>query len=81
MENYSLTVHRSLMKKRTFFGIGRAAFLIIMGFTGILASITNFFAFFVGTLLVLICRALCKDEPFLIDFVFETLKQQGYYNG
>ncbi len=79
--SYSLPVHRSLMEKKMFFGIGRKAFIIIMIFTGILASITNFLAFGVGIIAILVCRVLCKNEPYLIDFLIETLKQQSMYNG
>lgn len=80
-QNYSLPVHRSLMEKKVFFGIGRKAFLAIMIFTAILASMTNFLAFGVGIIAVFVCRALCKNEPYLIDFVIETLRQQSHYNG
>lgn len=79
--SYSLPVHRSLMEKKVFFGIGRKAFMVIMIFTAILASMTNFLAFGVGIVAVFVCRALCKDEPYLIDFVIETLRQQSIYNG
>lgn len=79
--SYSLPVHRSLMEKKVLFGIGRKAFMVIMIFTAILASMTNFLAFGVGIVAVFVCRALCKDEPYLIDFVIETLRQQSIYNG
>ena len=79
--DYSLPVHRSLMEKKVFFGIGRKAFMVIMIFTAILASITNFIAFGVGIVAIFICRALCKEEPYLIDFVVETLGQRSSYNG
>lgn len=79
--NYSLPVHRSLMEKRVLFGIGRKCFAAIFIVTGIFACITNFLAFGGGIFAVFICRALCKDEPYLIDFVIETLHQQNSYNG
>jgi len=79
--DYGLPVHRSLMEKKVLFGIGRKAFFVIIVFTAILASITNFIAFGVGVVAVFVCRALCKSEPYLIDFVIETLSQKSSYNG
>lgn len=79
--DYSLPVHRSLMEKKVLFGIGKKCFFAILVVTAILASITNFIAFGVGIVALFVCRAICKDEPYLIDFTIETLSQQDAYNG
>lgn len=80
-EDYSIPVHNSLMEKRQLFGIGEKAFYAILFFTLILASLVSIYCIGIGIVALLICRRLCKNEPLLIDFLFENLMQQDIYEG
>jgi type IV secretory pathway TrbD component len=79
-EDYSLPVHRSLMKKSVMLGIGKNCFLIIVFLTGILACLTSFFSLIFGVIAFGVCRYLCKDEPFLIDFLIAFLHKENVYH-
>ena len=80
-EDYSLSVHTSLMEKPQLFGIGNKAFYAILFVTLILASLVSIYCIGIGIVALLVCRRLCKNEPLLIDFLFENLMQQDIYEG
>ncbi len=79
--DYSQPVHTSLMEKKQLLGIGPVAFYAILFITLILTALVNFYCIGIGILAILICRRLCKNEPMLIDFLFENLMQQDIYEG
>ena len=76
-EDYSLPVHTSLMEKKQLLGIGQAAFYTIL----MLTALVSFYCIGIGIVAILICRRLCKNEPMLIEFLFENLMQQDVYEG
>lgn len=80
-EDYSLPVHTSLMEKKQLMGIGSKAFYAILFVTLILSALISFYCIGIGIVAVIICRKLCKNEPMLIDFIFENLMQQDIYEG
>ena len=80
-EDYSIPVHTSLMEERQLLGIGEKAFYCMLFFTLILSALVSFYCIGIGIIAVLICRRLCKNEPFFIDFLFENLMQQDVYEG
>ena len=80
-EDYSLTVHIALMERKQLLGIGPTAFYIILFITIMLAALVSFYCIGIGIIAVLICRRLCKNEPMLMEFLFENLMQQDIYEG
>ena len=79
--DYSLPVHTSLMEKQVLFGIGEKAFYAILMVTVILCAMVSIYCIGIGIIALIICRVLCKKEPFLLDFLFENLTQQDIYEG
>ncbi len=79
--DYAIPVHQSLMEKKMLFGIGEKAFYTILIFTIILATMVSIYCIGIGILALLICRRLCKNEPMLLEFLFENLSQQDIYIG
>ena len=79
--DYAIPVHQSLMEKKMLFGIGEKAFYTILIFTVILATMVSIYCIGIGILALLICRRLCKNEPMLLEFLFENLSQQDIYIG
>ena len=72
------------LKLETFFsglGIGQAAFYTILFITLMLTALVSFYCIGIGIVAILICRRLCKNEPMLIEFLFENLMQQDVYEG
>lgn len=79
--DYGLQVHTSLLEKQVLMGVGEKAFYIILLITIILASLVSIYCIGIGIIALLICRRLCKNEPFLLDFLFENLSEQDIYIG
>ena len=79
--DYALPVYNSLMQKKQLFGIGDKAFYLILMITIILASMVSVYCIGLGILSVIICRRLCKNEPMLLDFLFDNLMQNDIYEG
>lgn len=79
--DFSLPVHTSLMEKQVLFGIGEKAFYAILMVTIILAAMVSVYCIGLGVIALIVCRILCKKEPFLLDFLFENLGQQDIYEG
>lgn len=79
--NFVLPVHRSLMEKNQLFGIGEKAFFGILMITVILASMISVYCIGLGILAILVCKVICKQEPLLIDFIFENINQPDVYRG
>lgn len=79
--DYAIPVHKSLMEHHAFFGVGETAFYIIVGITLMLVTMLSLWCVLVGIAALFVCRLLCKDEPMLLDFLFENLFIQGFYRG
>lgn len=80
-EDYSLNVHKSLMERKGLFGIGAKAFWCIFIVTVVFMSLTSVAAITFGIIAILVCRFICRDEPLLVDFILDFLKQKSLYNG
>ncbi len=80
-EDYSLQVHTSLMEKKMLLGIGSTAFYAILFVTVMLAALVSVYCIGIGIIALLVCRRLCKNEPLLMEFLFENLMQQDVYEG
>lgn len=80
-ENYAIPVHQSLLEKKVLFGIGEKAFYTILLITIILASAVSIYCIGIGILAVIICQRICKNDSYLLDFLFENFNQQDIYIG
>ena len=80
-EDYSLPVHTSLMEKKMLLGVGTTAFYAILFVTVMLAALVSVYCIGIGIIALLVCRRLCKNEPLLMEFLFENLMQQDVYEG
>ncbi len=79
--DFAMPVHQSLMEKKVLFGIGDKAFYTILMITILLASMVSVYCIGIGVLAVIICRRICKNEPYLLEFLFENFTQQDFYIG
>lgn len=79
--DYAQSVHTSLMEKKMLFGIGDKAFYTILILTVIMASMISVYCIALGVIALLVCRQVCKEDPYLLDFLFENLNQQNIYEG
>lgn len=79
--DYQMPVYTSLMEKHVFFGIGETAFYLIAVLTLILMSLLSIYCILLGVVLIFICKLICKKEPQLLEFLFQSLFQQKIYVG
>lgn len=81
LSDYALTVHQSLMQPIQLFGIGEQAFMVILMFTVIFATIISIWTIAIGVVVLFITKQMCKKEPLLIDFIIENMNQADVYRG
>lgn len=74
-------VYKALLEKPRIFGIGEPAFYGILIFTVLLMSTVSIYCIGIGILCLIICRILCKKEPYMIDFLVKDITQQDFYEG
>lgn len=79
--DYQLPVYTSLMEKHVFFGIGETAFYLIAILTIILMSLLSIYCIIIGVLAIFVCKIICKNEPQLLEFLFQNLLQSKIYAG
>jgi type IV secretory pathway VirB3-like protein len=69
------------MEPAQLFGIGEQAFALILMITTVLAGLISIWCIGLGVIALLVTKHLCKEEPFLIDFLSENLNQATVYRG
>ncbi len=79
--DYEITVHQSLLHPIQFMGIGEMAFVIIAMFTTMLSTLISPWCIILGVIALLLLRFMCKDEPYLVDFIVQNLSQADKYGG
>ena len=79
--DYEITVHQSLLHPIQFFGIGETAFLIIALVTIIFSTLISVWFVILGIIAFFLLRFMCKDEPYLVDFIVQNLFQADKYGG
>ncbi len=80
-EFFSAPVHKSLLEKPMFFGIGQTAFCAIAMVTVILSSMISGVCILLGIAAVLFCRFLCRKDNMLLEFIFQNLDVKEFYRG
>lgn len=78
---YSYTVHQSLVNPILFFGIGEQAFMLIVMVTVILSSLISIWCIIIGVVALVLMRFICKKEPYIVDFIIESLNNTDIYRG
>lgn len=79
--DYALPVHQALLHPIQLFGIGDTAFMIILMTTTFLATLVSAWCIIIGLIALFIVKQLCKNEPYLVDFIIENLSQSDIYIG
>lgn len=81
VSDYALNVHQSLMQPIQLFGVGEQAFMIILMFTVIFATLISIWTILIGLVVLFITKQMCKKEPLLVDFIIENMSQADIYRG
>lgn len=77
--DYQMNVYTSLMTPVQFMGIGELAAGIIACFTTVLCLMVSKFCIVLGIAAFFILKAICKNEPNMVDFLADNLSQSDAY--
>ncbi len=72
---YSSPVHRVLLEPNQLMKIGVMPAMIILILTIVLMNIVSIWCCFIGIILYVIARLLCKNDPYMLTILFERLTQ------
>ena len=81
VSDYAIPVHRSLMQVDMLFGIGTKAAIILLIVTVVMIQITGAWFLLVSAALFFLMRILAKNDPYLLDILFDSVLQQDIYYG
>jgi type IV secretory pathway TrbD component len=81
LSDYSVPVHRSLQEPDAAFGVGTTALLLVFTGTIVLSSLVSIWCILLGAAALIVLRALCREDPFLVDILIENLFQKDRYEG
>lgn len=77
--DFASPVYRVLLEPNQIFGIGMAPAMFILVLTIVLMNLVSVWTFPVGIILFIICRILCKKDPYMLTILFERLMQPSIW--
>ena len=81
VSDYAIPVHRSLMQVDMLFGIGTKAAIALLIITVVMIQLTGGWFLIVSIALFFLMRILAKNDPYLMDILFDSVLQQDIYYG
>ncbi|UTC53920.1 VirB3 family type IV secretion system protein [Treponema sp. OMZ 803] len=81
ISDYSIPIHRSLIQVDMLFGIGTKAAILLLIVTVVIIQITGAWFLIVSAALFFLMRLLAKNDPYLLDILFDSVLQQDIYYG
>lgn len=81
ISDYAIPVHRSLIQVDMLFGIGTKAAILLLIVTVVMIQITGAWFLIVSAALFFLMRLLAKNDPYLLDILFDSVLQQDIYYG
>lgn len=79
--DYSIPVHRSLLQNDMLFGIGTKAAITLLIVTVVMMQLTGGWFLVISIALFFLMRILAKNDPYLLDILFDSVMQQDRYYG
>lgn len=79
--DYSLPVHRSLLKPDMLLGIGTNAGIMLLVVTIIFIQVIGFIFIFISAGIFLLLRLICKEDPYSLDILLNSILEQDIYYG
>lgn len=77
--DYSTPVHRVLLEPNQFMKIGILPAMLILVLTVVLMNVVSIWCVFIGIILYIIARLLCKNDPYMLTILFERLGQPNIW--
>lgn len=79
--NYSLPVHKSIQVVDLPLGIGVKPLMTLLVLLVLGVNLVSWWVALVVMALYLVLRMLCKNDPYLLEIIFDNLWQQDEYLG
>lgn len=73
--DFSTPIPRVLLEANQFFGIGLGPAMFILVFTIVIMNMVSPWCFPIGLVLFIVCRVLCKKDPYMLTFLFNRMLQ------
>lgn len=77
--DFSEPIHRVLLEPNQLMGVGVVPAMFILVLTILLMNIVSIWCFPVGIVLFVICRILCKKDPYMLTILFDRLMQPSIW--
>ena len=75
-----IPVYKSLLEIKTFFGVPQPVFIGLVMFSVVLFVFIKFWAMFPFTILLMLLKAVSKDDPLFLLIFLGSFKNKNYYN-
>lgn len=77
--DFATPIHRVLLEPNQMLGIGVAPAMLILVLTIVLMNLVSPWTFPVGIVLFVVCRMLCKKDPYMLTILFARLMQPSIW--
>ena len=77
--DFSEPVHRVLLAPNQLLGIGLAPAMFILVLDIVLMNMVSIWCFPIGIVLYIICRMLCKKDPYMLTILIARLMQPSIW--
>ena len=77
--DFASPVHRVLLEPNLMLGIGMTAAMMILVLTIVLMNLVSVWTFPLGIVLFIVCRLLCKKDPYMLTILFDRLMQPSVW--
>ncbi|MBQ9623988.1 MAG: VirB3 family type IV secretion system protein [Treponema sp.] len=77
--DFASPVHRVLLEPNLLFGIGMTSAMLILVLTIVLMNLVSVWTFPLGIVLFIVCRLLCKKDPYMLTILFDRLMQPSVW--
>ena len=68
-----------LLEPNLLFGIGMTSAMLILVLTIVLMNLVSVWTFPLGIVLFIVCRLLCKKDPYMLTILFDRLMQPSVW--
>jgi len=77
--DFASPIHRVLLEPSQLLGIGIAPAMFILILTIVLMNMVSPWTFPIGIVLFIVCRILCKKDPYMLTILFDRLTQPAIW--
>ena len=77
--DFATPIHRVLLEPNQMLGIGMMPAMLILVLDIVLMNMVSVWCFPVGVVMFIVCRVLCKKDPYMLTILFDRLVQPSIW--